>query len=189
MRDVATERSNAGSGLDRRCGEFSTKWKKDAILTEQSQELTDNKGVGFFKSPKQTIFGLQETHFKPKNMARNRRFAPPSRHSDRGSGGALFLLANRLAVRRARDFGHRAWWALPKQILSANRAGWSSQGRRDIFALRVIWNTCRSCGDGSCLRGRERFFLLAILSVLLYQVLTLLEERGLRERFGRQREA
>jgi hypothetical protein len=84
----------------------STEWKKDTILREQSQELTENKGVSLFKSPKQTMFRLQKTHFKPKNMARNRRFVPPSRHSDRGSGGVLFLLANRLAVRMVRDFSH-----------------------------------------------------------------------------------
>jgi hypothetical protein len=172
--------------LDRRRREISTKWKKDTILTERSQELTEIKGVGFFKSPKQTVIGLQETHFKPKNMAGNRRFVPSSRHRDRGSGGALFLLATRLAVRMVRDFGRPAGWAFPKQILSANRAG-GSQGPRDKFALRIVWNT--RCPDGSCLRGRGGFFLLAILRVLLYQVLALLEERELRKRFGRQREA
>jgi hypothetical protein len=90
MRDAATERSNAGSRLDRRRREISTKWKKDTILTERSQELTEIKGVGFFKSPKRTMFGLQKTHFKPKNRAGNRRFVPPS-GAAKGALGVRFF--------------------------------------------------------------------------------------------------
>ena len=132
MRDAATERWNAASRLGRRRREISTKRKKDTILPERSQERTANKGVSFFKSAKQTVFGLQKTHFEPKIMARNRRFVPPSRHRDRVSGGALLLLAHRLAVRMVQDFGHPAWWAFPKQILSASRAGGTSGAQGQI---------------------------------------------------------
>jgi hypothetical protein len=66
MRDAATERSNAASRLGRRRREISTKRKKDTILTERSQELTEIKGVGLFKSAKQTVFGLQKCISNPR---------------------------------------------------------------------------------------------------------------------------
>jgi protein-S-isoprenylcysteine O-methyltransferase Ste14 len=76
-----------------------------------------------------------------------------------------------------------------RQSLSAQQAAQPQATARQLRVICLVPDPFDFDGSLALLTGAARIFLLAILSVLLYQVLALLEERELRERFGRRPEA
>jgi protein-S-isoprenylcysteine O-methyltransferase Ste14 len=103
-------------------------------------------------------------------------------------GGALLVLANWVGLRVVRDIGLRRLVGVremnPREAGRLVSSGIYGQLRHPRYLAAML----ELLGWAS-LTGAVGIFLLAILSVLLYQLIAPLEEQELREQYGQQFEA
>jgi protein-S-isoprenylcysteine O-methyltransferase Ste14 len=104
-------------------------------------------------------------------------------------GSVVVLLAFGMDRRTRREFGWRRLVGLPELNPADPRAGVVSRGiysyvrhPRYLQYMLMFWGL-------ALLSGTKGFFLLAILTVLLYLIVVPLEERELREQYGSPYEA
>jgi protein-S-isoprenylcysteine O-methyltransferase Ste14 len=104
-------------------------------------------------------------------------------------GGGLLVLANWLGVRIVRDFGLRRLVGVREMNPDRESGGLVSSGIYGHLRHPRYLEYLLELLGWALLTGAVGIFLLAILSVLLYQITAPLEERELREQYGQQYEA